>query len=184
MEQHAEILIGKPWQRRIAGWHDIVALLLMVSVLILLGLGGRQMAGPIAQTQRSSISLSPAVLPVYALRTTTRMLAALVASLIFTFTYATAAAKSRRAEMVLIPLLDVLQSVPILGYLSFTVVFFVALFRQSAPRVRFQCELEDHLTTHDAEKTLQTIIRWGRYAELFQYDDESHTFRSRQFPGS
>ena len=54
------------------------------------------------------------------------MLAALLASLIFTFTYATLAAKSRRAELVLIPLLDVLQSVPILGYLSFTVVFFVS----------------------------------------------------------
>ena len=61
-----------------------------------------------------------------------RMLAALVASLIFTFTYATLAAKSRRAEMVLIPLLDVLQSVPILGYLSFTVVFFVSLFPGNA----------------------------------------------------
>jgi NitT/TauT family transport system permease protein len=50
----------------------------------------------------------------------------------FTFTYATLAAKSRRAEMVLIPLLDVLQSVPILGYLSFTVVFFVSLFPGNA----------------------------------------------------
>ena len=57
-----------------------------------------------------------------------RMLAALAASLIFTFIYATPAAKSRRAETVLIPLLDVLQSVPVLGYLSFTVVFFVSLF--------------------------------------------------------
>jgi NitT/TauT family transport system permease protein len=50
-----------------------------------------------------------------------------LASLLFTFTYATLAAKSRRAEKVLIPLLDVLQSVPILGYLSFSVVFFVSL---------------------------------------------------------
>jgi NitT/TauT family transport system permease protein len=40
---------------------------------------------------------------------------------------ATLAAKSRRAETVLIPLLDVLQSVPVLGYLSF-IVFFVSLF--------------------------------------------------------
>jgi NitT/TauT family transport system ATP-binding protein len=55
---------------------------------------------------------------------------------------------------------------------------------QSAPRVRFQCELEDHLTAHDAEKTLQTIIRWGRYAEIFQYDAESHTFSIRQLPRS
>ena len=61
-----------------------------------------------------------------------RMLAALVASLIFTFTYATLAAKSRRTEMVLIPILDVLQSVPVLGYLSFTVVFFVSLFPGNA----------------------------------------------------
>ena len=50
------------------------------------------------------------------------------ASFIFTFTYATLAAKSRRWEMVLIPLLDILQSVPILGFLSFTVTFFLGLF--------------------------------------------------------
>ena len=56
------------------------------------------------------------------------MFAAIAASLIFTFTYATLAAKSRRAEMVLIPLLDILQSVPILGFLSFTVTFFLGLF--------------------------------------------------------
>src|SRR5208282_2473907 len=47
---------------------------------------------------------------------------------LFTFTYATLAAKSRRAEMVLIPILDILQSVPVLGYISFTVVFFMSLF--------------------------------------------------------
>jgi NitT/TauT family transport system ATP-binding protein len=52
----------------------------------------------------------------------------------------------------------------------------------AAPRVRFQCELEDHLSTDDAEKTLQTIIRWGRYAEIFDYDDESRTFTLRTAP--
>ena len=62
------------------------------------------------------------------MRTTLRMFAALAASLLFTFTYGTAAAKSRRAALVLIPLLDVLQSVPILGFLTFTVVFFMNLF--------------------------------------------------------
>jgi len=56
------------------------------------------------------------------------MFAALAASLLFTFTYATWAAKSRRAGMILIPILDILQSVPILGFLSFTVVFFMNLF--------------------------------------------------------
>ncbi len=86
------------------------------------------MVAPLVAGQQPEISLSAIALPTYALRTTLRMLAALIASLIFTFTYATLAAKSRRAEMVLIPLLDVLQSVPVLGYLSFTVVFFVSLF--------------------------------------------------------
>ncbi len=57
-----------------------------------------------------------------------RMFAALVASLAFTFTFATAAAKSRRASLILIPILDILQSVPILGFLTFTVVFFMSLF--------------------------------------------------------
>ena len=117
MEHHPEILIGKPWPQRIPGWRDFVAMLLVVAVIILLGLGGRQMVSPFALAQQPAISLSPSALPGYALRTTMRMLAALLASLIFTFTYATPAAKSRRAEMVLIPLLDVLQSVPVLGYL-------------------------------------------------------------------
>ncbi len=57
-----------------------------------------------------------------------RMFAALAASLVFTFTYGTAAAKSQRASIILIPLLDILQSVPILGFLTFTVVFFMNLF--------------------------------------------------------
>ena len=74
------------------------------------------------------VSLDPANLPLYALRTTMRMLLAIICSTIFTFIYAALAAKSRRAEMVLIPLLDILQSVPILGFLTFTVVFFLNLF--------------------------------------------------------
>ena len=48
-------------------------------------------------------------------------------SLLFTFTYATLAAKSKRAELLLVPLLDILQSVPILGFISVTVVFFMSL---------------------------------------------------------
>ena len=76
----------------------------------------------------SRVSLDYWQLPYYALRTTLRMFAAMAASLVFTFTYATLAAKSRRAEMVLIPVLDILQSVPILGFLSFTVTFFLGLF--------------------------------------------------------
>ena len=53
---------------------------------------------------------------------------ALIASLVFSLGYAALAAKSRQAEKILIPLLDVLQSVPILGFLSITVTGFIALF--------------------------------------------------------
>ncbi len=106
--------------------------MLVLAILILIGSGARQMVAPFQIARQPAISLAPAALPGYALRTTMRMLAALIASLLFTFTYATAAGKSRRAEMVLIPLLDVLQSVPVLGYLSFTVLFFVSLFPGTA----------------------------------------------------
>ncbi|HVN29827.1 MAG TPA: ABC transporter permease subunit [Candidatus Binataceae bacterium] len=128
MEQHAEVLIGGTWRQRIPTWRDAVATLLVLTIIILVGLGARDMAAPFAAAHQPRISSSPAELPYYALRTTMRMLAALVASLIFTFVYATPAAKSPRAERVLIPLLDVLQSVPVLGYLSITVVFFIAMF--------------------------------------------------------
>jgi NitT/TauT family transport system ATP-binding protein len=46
----------------------------------------------------------------------------------------------------------------------------------SAPRRRFQDELEDHLSHPAADRTLQTIINWGRYAELFTYDSRSRNF--------
>ena len=74
------------------------------------------------------ISLDPWRLPEYALRTVLRMGAALIASLVFSLAYAALAAKSRRAEKILIPVLDILQSVPILGFLSITVTGFIALF--------------------------------------------------------
>ena len=55
------------------------------------------------------------------------MLAAMGVSLAFTFSYATWAAKSRRAARVLVPLLDILQSVPVLGFISVTVVCFLSV---------------------------------------------------------
>jgi NitT/TauT family transport system permease protein len=111
-----------------ASGRDLLAVLLVLGIVLLLGTGAHQALLPFASAHPTPISLSPAVLPLYTLRTVLRMLAAMLASLVFTFSYATLAAKSRRAGMVLIPLLDALQSVPILGYLSFTVVFFVSLF--------------------------------------------------------
>ncbi len=46
-----------------------------------------------------------------------------------------------------------------------------------APRARFESELEDTLGPRDANRTLDTVIGWGRYAELFDYDDRRRMFR-------
>ena len=79
-------------------------------------------------TAPSRVSTDPARLPYYAARSLLRMFAALGVSLVFTFVYATAAARLRRAQKVMLPILDILQSVPILGFLSVTITGFIALF--------------------------------------------------------
>ncbi|MBY4832111.1 ABC transporter permease [Burkholderia dolosa] len=107
---------------------DAVAFPLIICMLAMAIVGFHQTMAPIGTLQAQKISLDPSNLPEYALRTTLRMLAAMVASLAFTLVYGTLAAKSRRAGMVLVPILDILQSVPVLGYISFTVTFFLALF--------------------------------------------------------
>jgi NitT/TauT family transport system permease protein len=107
---------------------DLIAFAAILAILTAIAKSYHGISAPLPAASESPISLDYWQLPYYALRTTLRMFAALVASLIFTFTYATLAAKSRRAEMILIPLLDILQSVPILGFLSFTVTFFLNLF--------------------------------------------------------
>ena len=107
---------------------DIVAFPLVFGLLLLAAKGAHETLAPLSALKEPVVSLDPVNLPEYALRTTLRMLAAMVASLLFTVTYGTLAAKSRRAELVLVPLLDILQSVPVLGYISFTVVFFMSLF--------------------------------------------------------
>jgi NitT/TauT family transport system permease protein len=114
------------WARLFSRW-DVLAVLLVLGLLIFLGEASRHLLEPLAELQKQPPSLDPRHLPEYAARTTLRMLIAMVASLVFTFTYATLAAKNKRAERLLIPLLDILQSVPILGFISVTVVFFMAL---------------------------------------------------------
>ena len=94
---------------------DLIAFPLIFAVLVLLAVGAKGTFGPLEAVKTAPISLDPAMLPGYAVRTVLRMLAAMAASLLFTLIYGTLAAKSKRAELVLIPILDVLQSVPILG---------------------------------------------------------------------
>ena len=107
---------------------DVLLLPLMFGALFLLAWGAHQMVEPYRFGAPLPISLDPAMLPEYALRTTLRMGIALLCSLLFTFVYAKVAVSSHRAEQIMIPLLDILQSVPILGFLSLTVLWFVQLF--------------------------------------------------------
>lgn len=107
---------------------DVVAFALVTGVFVLLAIGARDTTLPLAALPNPAVSLDPRHLPEYALRTVLRMLAAIVLATLFTFLYAPLAAKSRHARLILIPVLDVLQSVPILGFLTFTVLFFLGLF--------------------------------------------------------
>jgi NitT/TauT family transport system permease protein len=120
-------LIAWPARLRPNAW-DLVALPLVLGLLALLAWGGIAMGARYHVGETLPLSLDPWHLPAYALRTVLRMAAALVASLVFTLLYAALAAKSRQAEKILIPVLDILQSVPILGFLSITVTGFIALF--------------------------------------------------------
>ena len=114
------------WARLLSRW-DALAVLLTLGLLVFLAEASRHLFEPLTELTRQPVSLDPANLPEYAARTTLRMLIAMALSLLFTFTYATFAARSRRAERLLVPLLDILQSVPILGFISVTIVFFMAL---------------------------------------------------------
>ncbi|MBV8775984.1 MAG: ABC transporter permease subunit [Alphaproteobacteria bacterium] len=120
-------LIAWPSRLRPNYW-DLVALPLVFGALALLAWGGMAMGAHYHIGDALAVSLDPWRLPEYALRTVLRMAAALVASLVFSLGYAALAAKNRSAEKILIPVLDILQSVPILGFLSITVTGFIALF--------------------------------------------------------
>ena len=118
--------------RRIRFWFaDLVVLVGVLALLAGLAVLSAGVTVPFGPGQEPSVSTDPANLPYYAGRSLLRMFAALGTSTIFAIAYGYAAAKSRRAERVLIPLLDVLQSVPVLGFLSITVTGFIALFRGS-----------------------------------------------------
>jgi NitT/TauT family transport system permease protein len=111
------------------GLADVV---IFVGILALLALTARVGAGmfvtftPPADVPQ--IDLDPRNLPYYTARSVLRMFIALALSFVFTLVYGYIAAKNRRAEQVLIPLLDILQSVPVLGFLAITVTGFIALF--------------------------------------------------------
>jgi NitT/TauT family transport system permease protein len=131
-----------------------------------------------------SVDLDPRNLPNYAARSTLRMFLALGFSTLFTFVYGYVAARSRRAERVLVPLLDILQSIPVLGFLSVTVTAFIALFRGSLLGLEaaaifaiftgqawnmtfsFYQSLRSVPAELDEMATLYRLSRWERFTRL------------------
>ncbi|WP_171118160.1 MULTISPECIES: ABC transporter permease subunit [Streptomyces] len=109
-------------------WVDVVvaaAVLVLLYVALRVGKGTTVSFSP---SQGAKVDTSVGQLPYDAARSLLRMFVALAISTVFTFVYAYAAAKSRRLERILIPALDILQSVPVLAFLTVAVTGFVALF--------------------------------------------------------
>ena len=128
-ERMSPALLARFARRRFAPSRgDLVTIFMLAGLAVLVVHGAEQMGRPLSALQVAPVVLEPARLPGYALLTVLRMFAALGASLVFTFVFATLAAKSRKAELVIIPALDILQSIPVFGFLTFTVTFFMNLF--------------------------------------------------------
>ena len=118
--------IASAGRRALPNQWDLVAFAAILAVLTAIAKSYHGISAPLPAPNELPVSLDYWELPYYAFRTTLRMFAALAASLVFTFTYAALAAKSRRAEMVPIPAVDVLQSVPTWAFYPSPVTFFSA----------------------------------------------------------
>jgi NitT/TauT family transport system permease protein len=104
-----------------------VVFLALVGLLATVAWLGHDLWAPFTPDIRPVVELTPWHLPYYAARSLLRMFAALGLSLAFTLVVASWTAKSAPAARVILPALDILQSVPVLGFLSATVTFFIAL---------------------------------------------------------
>ena len=122
--------------RTLTPWMSVIRIFLFVACIGLIATIARVGAGmfvpfaPPAITP-DNIDLSPSRVPYYMARSTLRMFLTLPVSLVFSIIYGYIAAHSRRAEKIMVPMLDILQSVPVLGFLSVTVTGFIALFKGS-----------------------------------------------------
>ncbi len=123
-------------QPNLAVWHvekpnvwDLIAIVAILGALIVFCFYCGQMAGRYQLGQPIPIYLDIKYLPTYSIRTTIRLFVALLWSLLFTFIVGTWAAKSQQAARIILPVLDILQSVPILSFLSFAISAFIMLFK-------------------------------------------------------
>ena len=116
---------------------DVFALSIMLLILCIFVWSTSNLGGAVEYTSQTSvekyseISLNLWLLPYYTVETTIRMFIGLGISLLVTFIFGTWAAKSKRAESLIIPVVDILQSIPVLGFFAITVTGFLALFPTS-----------------------------------------------------
>ncbi|MDO0930341.1 ABC transporter permease subunit [Streptomyces sp. DG2A-72] len=109
-------------------WVDVVVAAAVLVLLYLTLRVGQSTTVSFSPSQVAHVDTDPARLPYDAVRSLLRMFAALALSVVFTFVYSYAAAKSRRLERILIPALDILQSVPVLAFLTVAIAGLVAMF--------------------------------------------------------
>ncbi|GIK57738.1 MAG: ABC transporter permease subunit [Chloroflexi bacterium] len=115
--------------RRSFTWGDVLAFILIVALLYV----GTRLAVAAPETITGpTISLAPRALPWYAALSVGRMTASYTLSLLFTLVYGRIAAYNHRAEQVMVPLLDVLQSVPILSFLPVVLLSLSAILPENA----------------------------------------------------
>jgi NitT/TauT family transport system permease protein len=178
-----------PTVKRPAGSRWSWAFLIDIAVFLFVFAGifgvyaiGRSWLGPVHP--HVEISQNPRVLPLYALYSLVRISVAYVLSLVFALAYGYVAASSRRAEIIMVPLLDILQSIPVLSFLPGVMLAMVAIF----PHSQFGVELGSILLIFTGQvwniafsfySSLKTVprelheaaiiyrfSRWQRFAQL------------------
>ena len=112
----------------IPNYWDAIAMVLILTLFSLVVWGGRQMTLAYTLESTPTITLAVSALPHYAFRSVLRLFIALFFAFLATFTLGTLAAKNRQCERFIIPLIDILQSLPVLGVLPMSVLVFITLF--------------------------------------------------------
>lgn len=115
-------------ERRRIGLADAVVVVLIIGLLYAILTLGKGMVAPLSAQDQTVIHLNPAYLPYYAGRSLLRMFIAYFCSLLFSLVYGRIAAYHKVAERIMIPALDLLQSIPVFGFLTITITGFLALF--------------------------------------------------------
>lgn len=111
---------------------DLILWAILLAILALLQKGWQEMHGNFDINHiNSHISLNISALPYYTLRTTMRLLLGLIASFAFTFIFGVLAAKYVAFERIILPFVNFMESVPLVGFLTFTTVFFIAMYPHS-----------------------------------------------------